>query len=69
MPYDHKTEHVRLYEDHLESVRDYFRARPNALLEVCWEEGDGWAELAAFLDLPVPALPFPHPNRACDSEL
>lgn len=26
--------------------------------------GDGWDELAPFLGLPVPAIPFPHENKA-----
>ncbi len=64
MPHDQRAEHVRFYEDHLDLVRAYFANRPGDLLEVCWEEGDGWNELAAFLDLPAPDLPMPHANRA-----
>jgi hypothetical protein len=45
-------------------VRAYFAGRPDDLLEVCWEAGDGWKELASFLGQPVPALPFPHLNKA-----
>jgi len=55
-------EHIGRYEAHLESVRAYFANRPDDLLEVCWEEGDGWAQLALFLDRPVPHTPFPHAN-------
>jgi hypothetical protein len=63
MPHGHRDEHVRIYEDHLRSVRSYFSNRPGDLLEVCWEEGDGWAELSAFLGLEEPAISFPHENR------
>lgn len=64
MPHGHKQEHVRFYEEHLRSVRDHFKDRPEALLEVCWEEGSGWAELAQFLGQPRPDTPFPHANKA-----
>lgn len=66
MPHDHKHEHIAYYEKHLDSVREYFKDRPNDLLEVCWEEGDGWAELAQFLHLPQPDIPFPHENKTPD---
>jgi len=51
------------YRNHNEGVREYFKSRPNDLLEVCWEEGDAWKELATFLGRPVPEIPFPHENK------
>lgn len=63
MPRNHRVEHVAFYEKHLADVRAYFHARPNDLLEVCWEEGDDWKKLAQFLGLPVPDRPFPHNNK------
>lgn len=62
-PYDHQTEHISFYTQHNEAVRSYFAGRPDDLLEVCWEEGDGWEELATFLGMRPPTLPFPHANR------
>lgn len=50
------------YDAHCAAVREHFRDRPGDLLEVCWEEGDGWRELCQFLGEPVPAEPFPHVN-------
>jgi hypothetical protein len=64
MPHGHKREHIRYYEEHLQAVRDHFKDRPEALLEVCWEEGSGWSELARFLDRPEPSIAFPHENKA-----
>lgn len=64
MPHQHKREHIHYYEEHLQTVRDYFKDRPEALLEVCWEQGSGWSELARFLDRPEPNIPFPHENKA-----
>lgn len=51
------------YRNHNAAVREYFKDRPGDLLEVCWEEGDGWKELACFLGREVPEMPFPHENR------
>jgi len=62
MPHDHKAEHVGRYEAHHAAVREHFADRPDDLLEVCWEEGDGWPELGAFLGLPIGEAPFPHAN-------
>lgn len=64
MPRGHREDHVRFYLPHNAGVRDYFKDRPNDLLEVCWEEGYGWEELAAFLGLEPPPIAFPHVNRS-----
>ena len=53
----------RSYEWHNAAVREYFKDRPDELLEVCWDKGDGWPQLCEFLDLPVPDVPFPRKNR------
>lgn len=53
---------ARVYDDHNQSVRDYFKSRPDDLLEVCWEDGDGWPALCAFLETPIPDVPFPRTN-------
>jgi hypothetical protein len=50
----------RRYTEHTESVREYFKDRPGDLLEVCWENGEGWERLCAFLGRAVPETPFPH---------
>ena len=50
-------------ERHNRDVREYFAGRPNDLLVVNWEKGDGWAQLGAFLGLTTPDLAFPHLNR------
>lgn len=62
-PYQNPKHHVQLYEGHLSAVRNYFKGNPN-LLEVCWEEGDGWEELCGFLGVSVPKIQFPIENRA-----
>jgi hypothetical protein len=49
------------YQMHHREVLDYFGNRISKdLLVVCWEHGDGWAELGRFLNKRVPEEPFPH---------
>jgi hypothetical protein len=66
MPFGHETEYVARYERHNAEVREYFRDRPDDLLEVCWETGSGWSEVCEFLGKPIPATPFPHENRGAE---
>ncbi|HFD80776.1 MAG TPA: sulfotransferase family protein [Gammaproteobacteria bacterium] len=64
IPQMNKDEHIRFYNEHVENVRNYFKGRPDDLLEVCWGRGDGWSELAAFLGCECPDEPFPHRNKS-----
>ncbi len=60
---ENKKEHIAFYTRHTENVRAFFSDQPDRLLEVCWENGDGWPQLAAFLKLKkMPKQPFPHLN-------
>jgi hypothetical protein len=59
----HPEEMTALYDRHLDEVRAFFEGS-GRLLEVCWEEGDGWAELCAFLAHDLPDDPFPRMNTA-----
>ncbi len=58
------------YESHNAAVREYFADRPDDLLEICWEEGDGWEKLCEFLGVDVPRdrsgniLPVPRVNAS-----
>lgn len=62
-PFGHEREHVDLYEHHNKKVVEYFEDRASDLLVLCWENGDGWPELCAFLGRDQPDLPLPHANR------
>jgi hypothetical protein len=64
-PAGHEQRWLDRYRRHNDDVKDYFRDRPNDLLVVDWERGDGWAELSAFLgrSIPSPAPAFPHVTR------
>ena len=54
---------VQHYEQHNQEVQAYFANRPNDLIVLCWETGDGWPELCEFLAVPVPKTTFPHANK------
>ncbi len=56
----------RIYEQHNTAVRTYFASRPDQLLELCLERGDGWDELCRFLGEAVPAMPVPRSNTAVE---
>jgi hypothetical protein len=56
--------HLDVYRSHNNTVREFFASEPNRLLEICWENGDGWQQLCAFLGCSVPAMPLPHCNAA-----
>ncbi|TGD71885.1 hypothetical protein E4634_17395 [Mangrovimicrobium sediminis] len=56
----HPEEMIALYKKHNMEVRNYFKDRPQKLLIVNWENGDGWNELCGFLELSEPAEEFPH---------
>jgi len=64
VPQGNESDYLAVYNRHNAEVEKYFSDRPDKLLIVCWEKGDGWDELCDFLGLPVPASPFPHVNRS-----
>ncbi len=60
---DNELTYLQKYQEHNQKVKAYFKDRPEDLLIVNWENGDGWKELCSFLDKPIIALPFPHFNK------
>lgn len=55
---------IARHKQHIADVRAFAAARSVPLLEVCWEDGDGWDELCGFLECERPDKPFPHSNAA-----
>jgi len=51
------------YLQHNRDVQAYFQNRPNDLMEINWEAGDGWEKLCGFLGVPIPNVDLPHANR------
>ena len=55
--------YVERYRRHADEVRAYFQNRPQDLLEISWEKGEGWEKLCPFLGVPIPDTPFPHAGK------
>lgn len=49
-----------VYNQHVESVKSYFKDRPESLLIMDIVGGDGWGKLCPFLGLEPPDSPFPN---------
>jgi len=56
-------EFIDRYTNNNFRIRNYFRDKNN-LLEMCFENGDGWEKLCKFLNKPIPKKPFPHTNKS-----
>jgi Sulfotransferase domain len=54
----------RAYDAYQERVERHFRGREQDLLVLDLFSGQGWPQLCAFLDRPVPGEPFPIENPA-----
>lgn len=62
-PAEDREYHLDLYQRHRTEVEAHFHNQQERLLIVCWEQGDGWKELAEFLGTEAPREPFPHANH------
>lgn len=51
------------YKRHHRGINEYFKDRPDDVLWLNIVGGEGWAELCAFLNKPVPNEEFPHRNQ------
>ena len=63
VPKEHKQAHIEFYNQHNSKVKMFYKNKPGKLLEVCWENGDEWKQLADFLNIDSPDIPFPHSNK------
>lgn len=67
-PHGHEADHIAFYEKHMMEVRSFFADAPERLLDVCWDDGEGWPELCNFLECPKPWGGFPHANKSSANE-
>lgn len=63
---DNREPWIAVKSAHEDAVRAHFSHRPRDLLVMDLATGDGWAALAPFLGVPVPATPFPVKNQSAD---
>ena len=63
-PHENEAHHIDYYQRHNAQIHSTFKERglSHVLLEVCWENGDGWQELCRFLSVSEPSGIFPHLN-------
>ena len=63
LPKDDRENTLEVYNRHNQGVMEYFRHRPDDLLEIDFTAGDSWDKLCRFLGKPVPDVEFPHLNK------
>jgi len=55
---------IGVYKKHNYDVKNYFKDRPNDLLILDLNNGDGWGKLCPFLNESIPNEIFPHQNKS-----
>ena len=55
-----------IYDQHAEMIRERFKVHPR-FIEVKLEEEDKWGELCRLLEVPIPAIDYPHTNKYLDN--
>ena len=70
-PHGFEQQFLELYDRHQQEVIDFFKSNnaSDRLIILNWENGDGWTELCAFLEVPVPECEFPHVFRTKSDDL
>ena len=63
---DNKENAIDVYRRHNKEVKEYFKDRPDDLLIISFEAGDGWEKLCPFLGKEIPEQPFPHSNKTLE---
>jgi len=55
--------YLERYKKHYKEVKTYFKDRPDDLLVMNLNKGDGWEKLCAFLNKSIPKKAFPNSNK------
>ncbi|MEZ5920499.1 MAG: sulfotransferase [Parvularculaceae bacterium] len=67
-PKGNRSHYIDVLKTHEKTVLNYFASRPDDLLVMDLEAGDGWAALCTFLGVKIPPQTFPQKNRAADRQ-
>jgi len=59
--------YLERYQAHNQSVKEYFKNRPDDLLIINLENNEGWDTLCPFLGADIPKTSFPHSNKGTHS--
>jgi hypothetical protein len=68
LPKDDKNNTLKIYNNHIKEVRNYFKKRSNDFLEVDFIKGDKWERICEFLGKDVPREDFPHANNSANNK-
>lgn len=63
-PLGNESMYLERFRLHYQEIQDYFKDRPEDLLEMSLSAGDGWEKLCTFLGQAVPTKPFPRANKS-----
>lgn len=63
-PHGNEDVHIARYDRHNSEVREHFKDRPQNMIEMQFERGDGSEKLCRLLDVPVPDQPWRRANAA-----
>lgn len=63
MTHGRKEKHIHFYKKHNEEVLEYFKDRPENILNICFGEGNEAKRLANFLKVPEVSLENDHRNK------
>lgn len=55
---------MRRFKRHNREVRQYFKDRPDDLLEIDLSKGHQWEQICPFLGIDIPEQPFPMSNKS-----
>ncbi len=55
----HQERYIRVFNEHNEAVKKYFKNRPDELLVMDISTGDGWDKLCPFIRMKIPEIEFP----------
>ena len=59
-----KEKYIKVYNNHNDNIKKYFKNKKNKLLIMDFEEGDGWEKICDFLECTIPNISFPHKNKS-----
>ena len=67
-PHGLEAAHIAYYERHLDDVRKLFAGCEHLLIDLCWEDGDGWDQLCPFLEQVPRRGAFPRANKGSNAQ-
>lgn len=64
IPAQNEAHTIRVFENHIAEVKEYFKDRPDDLLVYNLKEHNDWSSLCDFLHRKTPDTAYPHANKS-----